>query len=128
MAADRVESDPSSKCLDNNVRIKCVSDCESCLNIKRELQEMHEELRSARLIIKLLQTEGNIANTNNIETNLERDHDVNSNEWKIVSANKFGANRTIPVQQLQPIPTIINRYKALDNLNIYPQTQQQGNT
>jgi hypothetical protein len=87
---------------------------------------MHEELRSARLIIKLLQTEGNIANTNNIKTNLERDHDANSNEWKIVSANKIEANRTIPVQQLQPIPTIINRYKALDNLHIYPQTQQQG--
>ena len=129
MAAARVQSDFSPKYLDDNVRINGASECEFCLNMKRELQEMHEELRSTRLIIKLLQTEGNIVNTNNIAINQEMDHNArnnNSNEWKLVSASKVGANRTIPVQQPQPIPTIINRYKALDNLHIHPQTHQQS--
>ena len=35
----------------------CESKC--CLNLKRELKEIQEKLSSAKLIIKLLQTEGN---------------------------------------------------------------------
>jgi hypothetical protein len=84
---------------------------------------MHEELCSARLIVKLLQTEGNIVNTNDNATNKESNHvarKTNPNEWKPVSTNKAGINRTLPVQQ--PIPTIINRYKVLDNLHIHPDT------
>jgi hypothetical protein len=54
-----LESDLSPMYLDGNVIINGVSDCEYCINTKRELQVMHEELCSATLIIKLLQTEGN---------------------------------------------------------------------
>lgn len=52
---------------------------------------------------------------------------VNSVEWKLVSANKDRVNRTTPVQQSQPqpIPTILNRYTILDNLNLHSQTHQQ---
>lgn len=33
-----------------------------------------------------------------------------------MSANKAGVNRKIPLHQSQPIPTIINLYTVLDNL------------
>ena len=38
--------------------ISGVNECKCCLNLERELKEIQEELRSAKLIIKLLQTEG----------------------------------------------------------------------
>lgn len=121
-------SDFRPKCLNDKLIINGVSECESCLSMKRELQEMHEELCSARLIIKLLQTEGNIANTIDIAANQGRNHDSrknNSSEWKLVSTSKAGVNRKTPVQQPQLIPTIINRYKVLDNLHTHSQTHQQ---
>jgi len=96
--------------------------------MKRELQLMQEELSSARLIIKLLQAEGNIVNAIDTTTNQEMNYDarnINSNEWKTVTANKVGVKGQIPVQQPQPIPTIVNRYKLPDNRNIYSPTQQQ---
>jgi thioredoxin-related protein len=37
--------------------ISGVNECKCCLNLKRELKEIQEELISAKLIIKLLQTE-----------------------------------------------------------------------
>ena len=89
---------------------------------------MQEELSSARLIIKLLQSEGNIVNAIDNTTNQEMNYDarnINSNEWKTVMAKKVGVKRQIPVQKPQPIPTIINRYKLPDNLNIYSPTHQQ---
>lgn len=42
-----------------------------------------------------------------------------------MSTNKAGVNRKTPVQQPQLIPTIINRYKVLDNLNTHSQTHLQ---
>ena len=42
-----------------------------------------------------------------------------------MTANKVGVKEQIPVQQPQPISTIINRYKLPDNLNIYSPTHQQ---
>jgi len=80
-----VKSDSSPEYLDDKVRINGASDCEFCLNMERELQEIHEELRSTRLIIKLLQTEGN-------RVNQEMDHNAsnnNSNAWKVVLASKI---------------------------------------
>ena len=40
----------------------------------------------------------------------------NSNEWKLVSANKDRVNRKTPLHQSQPILTIINQYIILDDL------------
>jgi hypothetical protein len=77
------ESDFSPKSLDGKVIINGVSECECCLNMKKELKEMQEELCSARLIIRLLQTEGNIVNNTDIASNQEVNHDsrnINCNE------------------------------------------------
>jgi len=104
------------------------SECQFCLNMKRELQIMHEELKSARLIIKILQTEGNTVNTTIITTNQALNYDtsdINSNVWKPVSTNKVRVKRLIPVQQPQSIPTKVNRYKVLDNLHSHLLTHQQ---
>jgi hypothetical protein len=51
--------------------------------------------------------------------------EINSNVWKPVSTNKVGVKRLIPVQQPQPIPTIVNRFKVLDNLHRHLLTHQQ---
>ena len=89
---------------------------------------MHEELCSARLIIQLLQTEGNLVNFTVIASVQGRNHEARndvSNDWKSVSANKVRTNRSIPAQQPQPIPTIINLFEIPDNSHIHQQTQQQ---
>ena len=97
--------------------------------MKRVLKEMQEELSSARLIIRLLQADGNITGIDTA-ANQETNHDSRNNkfkDWKLVSDSKVRANRTTPVQQPQPhpIPTIINRYAVLDNLHNNSQSQQQ---
>jgi hypothetical protein len=89
---------------------------------------MQEELSSARLIINLLQTEGNIANTTSVSTNQVMNYDArdtNYNVWKTVSTSNVGDKTQISVQVPQPIPTITNRYKVLDNLHSNPLTHQQ---
>jgi len=83
---------------------------------------MQEELSSARLIIRLLQADGNMITGIDTAMNQETNHDSRNNkfkDWKLVSDSKVRANRTTPVQQpqLHPIPTIINRYAVLDNLH-----------
>jgi hypothetical protein len=44
---------------------------------------------------------------------------ANSNNWKQVPANKTRTTKTTPGKRLQPqpIPTVINRYEVLNNLN-----------
>jgi len=44
--------------LADKIIISGVSECKCCLNLKRELKEIQEELISAKLNIELLQTEG----------------------------------------------------------------------
>jgi hypothetical protein len=84
------------------------------------------ELKSAQLIIKILQDEFK-SNTLEPTTTENSPMCVNSIEWKLVSTNKDRINRIIPVQksQLQSIPTIPNQYTILDNLNFHSQTHQQ---
>jgi len=121
MAEAVVQNEFSPKCFDEKVGLKNKSDYDLCLNLKREIQILHEEISSAKLIIKLLQTEGNPIDSS---TNQERNYDAIS-EWKIVLANKEGARGPITVQQAKPIPTIINRYKVLENLHIQSPTHLQ---
>jgi hypothetical protein len=59
MAVGQVESDFSALCFDDKARISDVSECKCCINIKKELKELQDELSSAKLIIKLLQSESN---------------------------------------------------------------------
>jgi hypothetical protein len=53
MADSRVEVDFSAQCLADKVIISSVSECKCCLNLKRELNEVQEELSSAKLIMEL---------------------------------------------------------------------------
>jgi hypothetical protein len=54
MAAGQIESDFSVLCFNDKARISNVSECTCCINIKKELKELQDELSSAKLIIKLL--------------------------------------------------------------------------
>ena len=60
MAVGQVESNFSALCYDNKTRISDVSKCKCCINLKKELKELQDELSSAKLIIKLLQSESNL--------------------------------------------------------------------
>jgi hypothetical protein len=56
-----------------------------------------------------------ITNEDNMNHNLDfKLVENNSKRWNLISANKWGGR--MEVQQPQPIPTIINRYAALGNL------------
>ena len=59
MADGQVEVDFSAQFLTDKIIISGTSECTCCLDMKRELKEIQEELSSAKLIIKLLHTEGN---------------------------------------------------------------------
>jgi hypothetical protein len=60
MAAGQVESDFGALSFDHKTRISDVSECKCCINMKKELKVLQDELSSASLIIKLLQSENNI--------------------------------------------------------------------
>ena len=51
-----MEVDFNARCLAD--KISGVSECNCCLNLKRELKEIQEELGSAKLNTELLQREG----------------------------------------------------------------------
>jgi len=87
MADSVVDIEFNPKCFGDKVIINDKSECEFCFNITSELQILHEELSSARLIIKLLQTEGNAVNAFDISTNRGTNNDA-GNEWKTMPANK----------------------------------------
>jgi hypothetical protein len=59
MAVCQIESDFSALCFNDEARRSDVSECKCCINIKKELKELQDELSSAELIIKLLQSENN---------------------------------------------------------------------
>jgi hypothetical protein len=107
-------------------RIPCISEeklCANCLTMKDYVQVLTTELKSAQLIIKILQDELK-SNTLEPTTTENSPTCVNSIEWKLVSTNKYRINRITPIQksQLQSIPTILNRYTIPDNLNFHSQT------
>ena len=59
MAVGQVQSDFSALCFDNKSRMSGVNECKCCINMKKELQELQDELSSVKLIIKLLHSERN---------------------------------------------------------------------
>ena len=99
--------------------------CKNCLKMKEYIQELTTELKSAQLIIMILQDErkSNMPEHTTIENTPTH---VNSIEWKLMSTNKDRVIKPTPIQQFQPqpIPTIINRYSIPDNLNLHSQTHQ----
>ena len=115
-------------------RFPCVSEeilCANCLTMKDYVQVLTTELKSAQLIIDILQDERK-SNTIERTSAVYPPTCVNSDEWKLVSNNKNRVKRKTPTQQSQPqpIPIILNRYTTFDNLiqhnlNHQSQTHQQ---
>jgi len=57
MVDSQVEVHFNAQCLADKIIISHVTECKCCLNLKRELKEIQEELSSAKSIIELLQKE-----------------------------------------------------------------------
>jgi hypothetical protein len=85
-----VEVDFNAQCLADKITISSVSECKCCLNLKRELKEIQEELSSAKIIIELLQKEdgakehkgyGTIEPRNFIQCNELNAGKTTQNEW-----------------------------------------------
>jgi len=101
-----------------------LTECKCCVQHQHTLETVLQELSSARKIIQLHEginskAVNNVVNTKGNITNREMNHDSrnnSSNEWKLVPANKDRVNRKSLQRQSQPIPTIIKRYRVLNNL------------
>jgi len=99
MADGQVEVDFSAQCLtDKIIIISGVSKCKCCLDMKRELKEIQEELRSAKLIIKLLQTEGN-ANEHVGYGTIE--------PWNLIQTNELNAEKPRKINGLKESQAVI---------------------
>ena len=95
--------------------------CNSSLKYKCELEEMAEELTSARKIIKLLQYDLNTFKDLMLtsKSNERSNSHINSkltNKWEIVTVKSSKSSRILCEQMLIPVIPIINRYNALCNL------------
>jgi hypothetical protein len=74
-------------CFDDKTRISGVRECKCCLNMKKELKDLQDELTSAKLIIKPLQSESNSTQCAGYRTieprNLIQCRYVNANKAKV---------------------------------------------
>jgi hypothetical protein len=104
MAVRQVESDFSALCLDDKTRIRDVSECKYCINVKKELKGLQDELISAKLIIKLLQSESNpteCASYRTIETR------------NLIQCSYMNANKTKEDKWIEVIPGHHKRTKKI---------------
>jgi hypothetical protein len=124
MSNDLVEAQVISNTTEVYSEIKCIC----CERLQQELEATLLELKTARTIIKLLQEEVNSTprsisdNTRgrNIPSVSNSSNDYpkkkNPHNWKQVSYNTRKYNTQSEIQGPQPIPTVINRYDLLSNL------------
>jgi len=94
--------------------------CNKCSAYEDQLKEALAELGSAQMIIDILQKEllSSVSITNTQDNNIasmEGFVNFNSRRKKMKSPTCENGNLPIP-QQFKPIPTIMNRYALLDNL------------
>ena len=125
MADSRVEVDFNVQCLADKIIINGVSECKCCLNLKRELKEIQEELSSAKLIIELLQKEdgakehkgyGTIEPQNLIQCNELNAGKTTENEWIEVVPSRYRRTKQVIIDPGKRQVDIENRYKVLENL------------
>jgi len=126
MAVGQVESNFSAPCYDDKTRISDVSKCKCCINLKKELKELQDELRSAKLIIKLLQSESNVTECASYRTieprNLIQCSYVNANivtedKWiEVIPGHRKRTKRIATSKELvkRQVETE-NRYHVLQN-------------
>ena len=122
MADGQVEVDFSAQCLTDKIIISGVSECKCCLDTKRELKGIQEELSSAKLIIKLLQTEGN-ANEYVRYVTIEPQNLIQSkcretkeNKWIEVIPSCYRRTKQVKIDPSKRQVETENRYKVLGNL------------
>jgi len=123
MAAGKDERDFSALCFGEKTSLRDVSECKYCINMEKELKELQEALSSAKLIIKLLQSESNptkCASYNTIEPQCSY---VNANKtkedkWSEVASghrrrtNQIATSKVLDKWQIETD----NRYHVLQNL------------
>jgi NADPH-dependent glutamate synthase beta subunit-like oxidoreductase len=106
MADGRVEVDFSAQCSADKIIVRGVNECTCCLNPKRELKEIQEELSSAKLIIKLLQTEGStnehvgygtIEPRNLIKSNRQNAVKTKENKWFEVISSQHRRTKQVKI-------------------------------
>ena len=124
MSDDLVEAQVISNTNEGYNEIKCIC----CERLQQELEVTLLELKTARTIIQLLQEEVNSTprsindNTRgrNIPSASNSSSDYpkkkNPHNWKQVPYNTRKYNTKSEIQGPQPIPTVINRYTLLSNL------------
>ena len=127
MAVGRVQSGFRGLCSDDKTKISGVSECKYCINMKKELKELQDELSSAKLIIKLLQSESNSSECAGYRTieprNLIQGNHVNANKakedkWSEVIPGHRRRTKQIPTSKeigRRQVETN-NRYHVLQNL------------
>ena len=95
------------------------------MNLKKKLKEIQEKLRSAKLIIKLLQTEGNanehvgyrtIQPWNLIQSNKPNAEKTRENKWIEVIPRHYRQTKQVKIDPSKQQVEIENRYKVLGNL------------
>ena len=95
--------------------------CNCCYQNKMKYEEVLLELYSAREIIKLLQEERNTktdSDTHDLNQGLEYNQScIKSDSWTNVSYSRRNRRNKLHKHDIQPIPTITNRFCSLPNLN-----------
>jgi hypothetical protein len=123
MAAGKDERVFSALCFGEKTRLWDMSEFKYCINMEKELKELQEELSSAKLVIKLLQSESNpteCASYNTIEPQCSY---VNANKTKedkrseVVSGHRRRTNQRATSKVLDKRQVEMdNRYHVLRNL------------
>ena len=125
MADGLMEVDFSAQWLADKIMISGVNECKCCLNLKRELKEIQEELSSSKLTIKLLQTEdstnehvghGTIEPRNSIQSNELNTEKTKENKWIEVISSHHRRTKQEKIDPGKRQIEIENRYKVLENL------------
>ena len=102
-----------------------MSECKCCMNLKRELKEVQEELSSVKLIIDLLQKEdnakehkgyGTIEPWNLIQYNDLKAGKTTENEWIEVNPSQYRRTKQVKIDLSKRQLNIENQYEVLDNL------------
>ena len=125
MADVQVEVDFNAQCLEDIVTKNGVSECKCCLNLKRELKGIKEELSSVKLIIELLQKEdgakenkvyGTTEPRNLIQCNELNAGKTTENEWTEVVPRRYSRTKQVIIDTGKRQVNIENRYEVLENL------------
>jgi len=115
-------------CISDVTKVNSNSRCICCQRIQQELEMALLELKTAIKIIELLQEETNCTapsttvntqgrNTSYDSSALNSDLEKNiSGNGRKVSYTGWKYNKQLDAQQPQPIPTIVNHFLLLDNL------------